>query len=80
MEFDRKVAWGLWYSDSEGRMHFCFEPGEDKRRVYLNMRPSIDEKMPSEDFYRSDRYKLGLERTKQYLVSCGYDVMLEEGL
>lgn len=77
VEFSTSVAWTLVYADSAGQIEFCFEPGETKKRVYLNTRSSLEGKMPLEDFYRTERYKLALERTKQYLVSCGYEVLFD---
>jgi hypothetical protein len=75
---DSKATWCISYADKEGRMRFCFEPGEEKQRVFLNPRPSVDEKMPTGDFYQTSRYKLALERTKQYLISCAYEVLLDD--
>ena len=78
VEFDRRFAWSLIYADKEGRLGFVFEPGEEKKRIYLNPRSSVGDKMPEADFYLTARYKLALERTKQYLISCGYEVFIDE--
>jgi hypothetical protein len=78
VEFDRTCAWSLIYADQEGRLSFVFEPGEEKKRIYLNPHASIDRKMPEAEFYLTPRYMLALERTKKYLISCGYIVFIDE--
>jgi hypothetical protein len=78
VEFNRQFAWSLIYTDADGRLGFVFEPGKEKKRIYLNPRASVDDKMPEGDFYLTPRHKLAVERTKQYLVSCGYDVSIDE--
>jgi len=78
VEFDRRFAWSLIYADAEGTVGFVFEPGEEKKRVYLNPHASVGDKMPEAAFYVTARYKLALDRTRQYLVSCGYDVAIDD--
>jgi hypothetical protein len=75
--FNKEAAWSLTYADALGRMGFCFEPGDEKKQVHLNSRASVEGEMPSNDFYLTARFKLALERTRQYLASCGYDVSIE---
>ena len=75
--FNTEAAWSLTYVDSDGKMGFSFEPGDEQKQVYLNAVASVDGKMPGRAFYVTDRYKLALQRTKEYLVSCGYVVSIE---
>ena len=75
MAFNPEIAWTLTYDDSIGRLVFVFEAGEESKTVSLDSLPlERDQVLVPQNAATRRRVNLAFERTKAYLVACGYKV------
>lgn len=76
VDFNADIAWTIAYDDNLGRLTFVFEPGETPKTIELDRVPIERAKeAPADDSASQSRRELALQRTKQFLASCGYDVV-----
>ena len=68
-----KIARTLEYEDSEGRMMFAFD-GSPKGQKHLVLEHGAMDGDIKTEIPRGARYDLAFERTRQYLLSRGYEV------
>ena len=75
VDFNREVAFTLHYSDAKGSLIFVWEPGAGPKEVDLSLGALKDHKVVSDE---EDRERLGLafERTREFLINCGYRVRI----
>ena len=75
VDFNPDLAWTLTYDDALGRLIFVFECGEKPKSVRLDRSPIENHQiLVVRDEAMRARVDLALERTKTFLVSCGYEV------
>jgi hypothetical protein len=78
VDFNPEVGWTLIYGDSFGRLVFVFEPGETAKVVSLDPTPlENDHVVIARDAATHARLDLALERTREFLVTCGYEVRVQ---
>jgi hypothetical protein len=69
----------LLYEDSQGKLQFYYEIG-GKSLLTLSSHPETDQgrriDLAHENAAARERLSLAFERTKQYLLSCGYRIEL----
>jgi hypothetical protein len=80
VDFDSEVAWSLVYEDAKGRLFFVFEPGDHPKAISLHRTPLNSHR--KEFFFQTratrKRVAEAFERTRAYLVGCGYEVFAYE--
>ena len=75
VDFNPEIAWTLTYKDSLGRLLFVFEAGEKPKAVSLDRIPLENNRVVIvQDEATRRRVSLAFERTKAFLVGCGYEV------
>jgi hypothetical protein len=78
VEFNPEIAWTLTYDDSHGRLVFVFEAGERPKAISLDPTPLENNRVVVvRDAATRARFDLALERTKAFLVACGYEVEVQ---
>ena len=75
VKFNPAIAWTLTYDDPLGRLVFVFEIGETPQKINLDPTPlKNDCIVVAQDAATRARLDQAFERTKAFLLSCGYDV------
>jgi hypothetical protein len=75
VKFNPAVAWTLAYDDSLGRLIFVFEIGDTPQNINLDPTPLENDRIVVvRDPATRARVDLAFERTKAFLVNCGYQV------
>ena len=75
VDLNPDAGWTLTYDDSVGRLVFVFEPGEKPKSVDLDRTPLENNRVVVvQDEATRTRVDLAFERTKAFLVGCGYEV------
>jgi hypothetical protein len=78
VRFNSEIAWTITYGDSFGRLVFVFEPGETPRAISLDPIPLENNRVVrAPDAATRSRLDLALQRTRAFLVACGYDVEVQ---
>ena len=78
VEFNPEIAWTLTYDDSFGRLIFVFEAGETSKTISLDSTPLENNRVViAQDAATRARLDLALERTKAFLIACGYEVEVQ---
>ena len=74
VKLNSEVAYTLIYGDSAGRLMFVFESGEGQKQLILHRTPLESGKMVNiQDVAIQKWVSLAFDRTKEYLVSHGYN-------
>ena len=75
VDFDTAAAWSLVNEDEQGRFIFVFEPGDTPKKVSLSRIPLENHRVVQ---VKGDKMRMrvdqAFERTRAFLVSCGYEV------
>jgi hypothetical protein len=75
VDFNPEIAWTLTYDDSFGRLIFVFEARERPKVISLDPTPLENNRVVlARDAATRARLDLALERTKAFLVACGYEL------
>lgn len=75
VQFNPAIAWTVSYEDSVGSLVFVFEIGDAPQKINLDPTPLENNRMVlARDAATCARVSLAFQRTKAFLVSCGYDV------
>jgi hypothetical protein len=75
VKFNPAIAWTLEYEDSLGSLIFVFEIGETPQTIILDPTPLENNRVVhARDTATRARIDLAFQRTRAFLVSCGYDV------
>jgi hypothetical protein len=78
VDFNPEIAWTLTYDDAFGRLIFVFEAGETPKTISLDPTPLENNHVVIAQHAASRaRLDLALERTKAFLVACGYEVEVQ---
>ena len=75
VQFNPDIAWTLIYNDALGQLIFVFESGETPQTINLDPIPLENNRIVlARDAATHAHLDLALQRTKAFLVNCGYDV------
>jgi hypothetical protein len=75
VRFNPAIAWTLTYDDSLGQLVFVFESGETPQIINLDPIPLKNNRIVfARDAATQARLDLAFQRTKAFLVDCGYHV------
>ena len=72
------AAFTIMYDDSDGRLLFSIEVGDDPKKIFLNPHPSQFGRMVDlQNVVVRERVNLAIERVKAYFRSKGLSVELD---
>jgi hypothetical protein len=77
LAFDREVEGRICYADEQGPMTFCLESRAGKQ-ISLKPLPFVKDQPISGSLLHAPRYVLARERMVQFLVSRGFEVVIDD--
>ena len=74
VRFNPEVAYTILYEDKEGTLLFVFETEGEKTILLRRLAAIGNQILYVEDERTQSRVELAFERTKKFLLECGYKV------